>query len=255
MSNRILLEISGDVASLVLVPPDERKPPTLDHGVLDEMEAHLAALAARSEIRLVVVRSRSPKFFCVGANINVLATLDPVSIVPWVEHGHRVMNALESLPCPVVARVEGYALGGGLELAMAADMIFASDTAQFGQPEAKLGVVPGWGGTWRLPRRVGVARAKELSFSGRMVTATEAVKIGLAEFCGTSAELEAHCEGFARDLRACTPLAIREIKQLLDSSLDLPREQGGPAEAKASVVCLRSPETQAQIATFTQRRK
>jgi enoyl-CoA hydratase len=148
MTTTISLSITDRVGTLTLTPATAGKPPTLNHAVLDQFDAVLAQLetAARSaDLDLVFIRSAAPKYFCVGADVASLQTLDAESIILWVEHGHRVFNRLEDLPVPVVARVEGYALGGGLKLAMACDAIFASESAQLGQTEAKLGFVAGSG--------------------------------------------------------------------------------------------------------------
>ncbi len=125
------------------------------------------------------MRSTSDRFFCVGANINALNDIDENSIAPWVLKGHQVFNQIEDLAMPVIAVVEGYAMGGGLELAMACDLIFASQEAKFAQSEASLGFIPGWGGTHRLARRVGVSKAKFYFYSGKMLGAQEAKEIGL----------------------------------------------------------------------------
>ena len=126
MQTHILLETINDVATLTLTPDEPGKPPTLDYAALDELEAHVATVRASAGLRAVILRSTSEKYFCVGANINVLKTLDAETIVPWVERGHAIFNALAALPLPVIARVEGFCLGGGLELAMACDLIIAS---------------------------------------------------------------------------------------------------------------------------------
>lgn len=257
MSTDLVLRINGARAELILTPPEGR-PPTFDHAALDQLDAQLAVLetvADDQSVRVVFVRSASPRFFCVGADINALRHLDAASVVPWVEHGHRVFNRLESLPIPVIARVEGYALGGGLELALAADLILATPAAQLAQTEAKLGFVAGWGGSWRLPRRVGAARAKEMFFTGRMLTAAEAVTVGLVDECVAPEALEARCDQLARDIAECAPLAVRELKRLVTQAPELAREDSAAAEAGASSTCLQSPETQRRVSAFLEKRK
>ncbi len=255
MITTIQLILADTTAELVLVPPPGR-PPTLDHTTLDQLDAHLATIErAGDAIRLVILRSASATVFCAGANLNVLQHLNPTSIVPWVEHGHRVLNRLESLPCPVLARIEGFALGGGLEIALAADLIFVTPNAQLAQTEAKLGFVAGWGGSWRLPRRVGAARAKELFFTGRRVTGSEAVAIGLADECVPPAEMAARCAQLAQEIATCSPIAIRQLKCLVDASPQLPRAASAAAEAAASITCLQHPDTQHRVTEFLNRRK
>ena len=160
--------------------PDARqelgKPPTLDYVALDELAARIATIRTAAEgLRAVILRSASEKYFCVGANINALRTLDAETIVPWVEHGHAVFNDLAGLPLPVIARVDGFCLGGGLELAMACDLIVAWRRRPLRPAKAVLGVIAGWGGTWRLPRQgVGLPRAKEMFFTGKVIAADKA---------------------------------------------------------------------------------
>jgi enoyl-CoA hydratase len=139
------------------------------------------------------------------------------------EKGSRVMHALEALPVPVVALVNGYALGGGCELALACDWILAADNAVFGQPEVNLGIPPGFGGTQRLPRRIGTARALELLTTARQVQAQEAVAIGLANHVVTAAELGARGLEMARAIASKAPTAVRLAKQAVHrgASLDL----------------------------------
>lgn len=253
MTTTIDLSISEGVATVTLVPAASGKPPTLDHPVLDRIEAvigRLAEAAREGSLRLAFLRSASPKFFCVGADVGSLKDLNASSIVPWIQHGHRVFNRLEDLPVPVVARVEGYALGGGLELAMACDAIFASETAQFGQTEAKLGFVSGWGGSWRLPRRVGLARAKVMFFTGQIIAAPEAERIGLVEFCGSSSALEEHCRQFAAEVRAGSEVSHAGHKRLLAASLSASREESAQAEAAESKHCAGSPSTLQRLHEF-----
>ncbi len=255
MQTHILLELTGDLATLTLTPDEPGKPPTLDYAALDELEQHVAAIRAADDLRAVILRSASEKYFCVGANINALRTLDADTIVPWVERGHAVFNDLAALPLPVIARVHGFCLGGGLELAMACDLIVASQTARFGQPEAVLGVIAGWGGTWRLPRRVGTARAKEMFFTGKVITADEAARTGLANFAGAPAEVDAYLAAFLEGLRRCSPLAVAQMKAIVDCSAVLTLEAACGAEANASATCMASADTRARVAEYLESRR
>jgi enoyl-CoA hydratase len=168
-----------------VAPPG--KPPVLDADVLASFEETVEAIdrdireIREDAPRCVVLQSNSPKFFCVGANLNVLKTMTEDNFGNWFELGHRVFALLENLPVPVVAKVGGYALGGGLELAMAADVIVAGESARLGLTEARLGFVPGWGGIFRLAERVGPSRAKRMFFSSEMVDACAAIDVGLVD--------------------------------------------------------------------------
>ena len=185
MSSEVKVTIADRVGYLQLFPEREGKPFAINETTLASLENAIIQLEEKKDaLALVWVVSESSRYFCVGADIKALQQLNAETIAGWVSNGHRVFNRLEDLPVPTVAYVEGYALGGGLELAMACDLIFAANSARFGQTEASLGFVAGWGGSWRLPRRVGEARAKELLYSGRILEAYDAYKLGLVQFCG-----------------------------------------------------------------------
>lgn len=238
MSTRLTTAHTDFVCTVTLHPP-EGKPPTLDPAVMDAFDRVLTEIESRAtELSAVVLQSASPKFFCAGANINVLATINRDTIGPWVERGHGLMNRIGALPVPVVARVEGYALGGGLELAMACDLIFASANAKFGQTETKLGFVTGWGGSYRLVRRVGLARAKELIFTGRIIGAEEAVNLGLVDWQGKPESLALHVAEFLGAVTASSRVANREMKNLLESCDRTTPAKNATDETAASQRCL-----------------
>jgi enoyl-CoA hydratase len=254
MSTQLSTSYAAGICTVTLEPP-AGKPPTLDPAVMDRFEQVLAEIEARiAGLSAVVVQSASPKYFCAGANIRVLETIDRDSIVPWVERGHALMNRIEALPVPVIARVEGYAMGGGLELAMACDLIFASTAARFGQSETKLGFVTGWGGSYRLVRRVGLARAKELGFSGRLFDAEEAVRIGLAEWSGTPAALASHLDEFLRAVAGNSRAAVREMKQIFATCPHTRVEENAAIEAAASRRCLTVGDAPERLRNFLQKK-
>ncbi len=240
-----------DVVTLTFSPEIEGKPPTLDLDVLDRLKDILERIEEDlGELRAVVIRSNSEKYFIVGANIDALAELDAQSIVPWVQRGHAVFNLLSEFPLPVIAWVEGFALGGGLELALACDLILATDNARLGQPEAKLGLVSGWGGSHRLPRRVGLAKAKEMFFTAKIMDARSAYDFGLVDFVGIREAVQQHLDNLLEGIRSCSPIAVAQMKLLLDDSLDTTIDENSLSEASASYHCMESADTQARIAAF-----
>jgi len=245
---RIKCRIKGEVAVILLEPP-EGKPPTLDGDVLGELESCIEEVR-RQKSRIVWVRSTSERFFCVGANINVLQHTDEKTIIPWVMQGHRVLNMLEDLPVPVVAVVEGYAMGGGLELAMACDLIFASDNAQLAHSEATLGFVPGWGGTRRLAARIGASKAKYCFYNGKTIDAHKAVKIGLVDFAGSKGELENELNDFTASVIANNRNAIYQFKTILNDQQRQGRDGNAAVEAFRSVSCLQDPDTLQRLHDF-----
>jgi enoyl-CoA hydratase len=253
MQTHVTLEIREDIAHLIFACDEPTKPTTLDGVVLDEMIGCLDSVErGLDDLRALVVRSVSSKYFVVGANINALKTLDAVSIGPWVRRGHVVLNRLEALPLPTVAKVEGYALGGGLELAMACDFIVAAPSAKFGQPEAALGLVSGWGGSYRLPRRVGLARAKELFFTGRVIDAEAALAMGLVDYVGY---VDGYLKALFGDIRKMGRLAVSEMKHLIASSPAISLGQSADEEAAASSRCLADADTQARVRSYLDSRK
>ncbi len=249
----VRLEFREDVGHLTLVPPPG-KPPTLDVSVLEDLEAAIVDLEA-SSCRAVVVSSESEKYFCVGANLEVLKKTDADSIVSWVMLGHRVLNRLEDLQCPVIARVDGFAMGGGLELAMCCDLFYAAQTAKFGQTEAKLGFIPGWGGCRRLANRVGVSRAKKLFFTGQVLDGAAAKGCGLVDFCGTKEELDQEVAGTLEAISGNSRYALATFKKLLADGDRDERERNAAAEALHSRGCLLDPGTLERLEAFLNRKK
>jgi enoyl-CoA hydratase len=238
MSTHLTTAYADAVCTLTLHPP-EGKPPILDPSVLEAFDRVLDEIETRaSDLAAVVLQSASPKFFCAGANINVLETINRENIGPWIERGHRLMNRIGALPMPTIARVEGYALGGGLELAMACDLIFASSHAKFGQTETKLGFVTGWGGSYRLVRRVGLARAKELVFTGRIFDAEEAARFGLVEWHGAPDALAQRLRDFLAAVAANSRVANCEMKRLLESCTHTTLAENAALEISSSQHCL-----------------
>lgn len=254
MSGRVEYAQMEEVGTIQLRPAVAGKPPTLDLDVLAELDSALAE-AERAGPRVVFVRSTESKYFCVGADVGSLTHLDLRTIDRWIARGHEVFARLEDLSCPVVACVSGYALGGGFELAMACDLIFAAEPAHFGQTEAKLGFVAGWGGTYRLPRRVGFARAKELFFSARIVPAAEAFSLGMIDFCGDGSALEEHGKAFTAAVRSGSAVSAREYKRMLGSRAETTRAGACTAEISSSQRCVGDPETRARVDAFLSRRR
>ena len=256
MQTHVTLEMNGDIATLTFACDTPGKPATIDLIVLDELESHLREIEARrSELRAVLLRSSSSKYFVVGANIRALETLNEGTVVPWIQRGHAVFNRLDALPMPTIARVEGYALGGGLEMAMACDFILATPNAKFGQPEANLGFVAGWGGTYRLPRRVGIAKAKEMFFTARILDAQEALIVGLIDFCGEAPALDEHWDALLAGIRQVSPIAVAHMKALANNSLNITLDEACAAETSSSEICMAEADTKARIRAFLDSRK
>jgi enoyl-CoA hydratase len=193
----------------------------LNAATLDEIATAMMTVAGDAAARVLLITGAGEKAFVAGADIAGMQNMSLEQAREFSENGTRVMHSLEALPVPVIALVNGYALGGGCELALACDWILAADNALFGQPEVNLGISPGFGGTQRLPRRVGPARALELLTTARQVKAQEAVAIGLANHVYTASELRAKGFEMARMISAKGSIAVRLVKRAVQNGLNL----------------------------------
>jgi enoyl-CoA hydratase len=217
--NFIRLEHDGPVSTLTVARPDRLN--ALDAAVLDEMGAAVGEMAQRPEARCLVVTGDG-KAFVAGADIAAMRDMAGDEARVFARRGHDVFAGLESLPMPAIAAVNGFALGGGCELALACDFIYASERAKFGQPEVKLGIIPGFGGTQRLARRVGVGMARELIYSGELIGAAEAQRIGLVNRVVPPEDLLETAMQTARAIAAAGPLAVAAAKRVILQGADLP---------------------------------
>jgi enoyl-CoA hydratase len=219
--DRVLVEsAAGPVATVTVNRPEALN--ALDAGTLEALAAAFAALDRQDDLRCVLLAGAGDKAFVAGADVKAMTPLAPRAARAFAELGHRVGDLIEGLRAPVVAVVGGYALGGGCELALACDFIYASTAAQFGQPEVKLGVIPGFGGTQRLARRVGIARARELVYTGAVIDAAEALRIGLVNAVVDPADLWPRARQVADAIAARAPLAVADAKRALRRGADLP---------------------------------
>ena len=210
------LEVHGGVATITLNRPDKLN--ALSGAVLDELFAVVSELDARAPAerpRVLVIASASDRAFAAGADISELGGLDAEAARELSERGHRLGRALDSASFPSIAAVNGFALGGGLELALCCDIIVASDKARFGQPEINLGLIPGFGGTFRLAARVGTGRARRLIFTGETIDAERAEAIGLVDAVFAHAEFSSRVNELAHALASKAPLALGTAKQCL----------------------------------------
>jgi enoyl-CoA hydratase len=189
----------------------------LDRPTLEELRDRLLELRDEEGVRVVVLTGSGEKAFVAGADIKYMSGLGTAEAREWGELGHDAGQLLETMPKPTIAAINGFALGGGCELALACDLRFASSTAKLGQPEINLGIIPGWGGTQRLARACGLGVAKELILTGRLVDAEEAQRIGLVTSVADPV-LEEALET-ARLLAAKSPLAVAAAKRALNHSL------------------------------------
>ncbi len=220
----LLVERRGAVTVLTVNRPDKLN--AIDRAVLEEISVAVREFAADVTQGVLIVTGAGPKAFIAGADIGELQPLGPVAAEDISRFGQSVVDQLENSRKPVIAAVNGFALGGGCELALACHIRLASDNAVFGLPEVKLGIIPGYGGTQRLPRLVGQGRALELILTGRNVKAEEAAAIGLVNRVVPQADLLAEAEAMANAMLKNGPLAIEAALESVVRGGSLPLDQG-----------------------------
>jgi enoyl-CoA hydratase len=225
----ILVARDGPVATVTVNRPETLN--ALNVATIDELRRALLDLRREGDVRAVVVTGAGPKAFVAGADIRELAALDPAGARALAERGQHVFDLVERLGKPVVAAINGYALGGGCELALACTVRIASDTARIGQPEINLGLIPGYGGTQRLARLVGRGRALELLLTGDPIDAQEAFRIGLVNRVVSAAEVLPAAQALAGRLAQKAPHAVRAILDAVARGLDGSLAQGLAHEA------------------------
>ncbi|HVC48335.1 MAG TPA: enoyl-CoA hydratase-related protein [Terracidiphilus sp.] len=203
----------------------------LNAATLAELESAFRALAADASIRVVLLAGAGGRAFAAGADIRELAILSAEEGKAFSQRGQAIFRAIETLGKPVLACIQGFALGGGCELAVACTLRLAADDARLGQPEVKLGVLAGYGGTQRLPRLVGRGAALKILLTGEILTAEQAYRIGLVDEVVPAAELISRAEALALQIAANAPLAVRETLRAVDEGLDLPLDLALSREA------------------------
>ncbi|MDQ3334302.1 MAG: enoyl-CoA hydratase-related protein [Myxococcota bacterium] len=209
----IKVVVDGAIATLMI--NREAALNALSSQVIAELTHIAGELEISGDVRCVILTGAGEKAFVAGADIAEMQGLSPLQAQAFAEMGGALGTAIETSEKAWIAAVNGFALGGGCELALACDFIHASEQAKFGQPEVKLGVIPGFGGTQRLPRRVGVSKAKELCMTGDVINASEALRIGLADAVWPHAELMTKVRDLATRIAANGPLAVAECKRLI----------------------------------------
>ena len=207
----IRLDIEGGQAILKIERPKALN--ALNAATLGELEAALREVSKDERVRALIITGAGEKAFVAGADIAEMATMTTAQARQFAGLGHRVFHLVEALSVPTIAAINGYALGGGCELALCCDLIYASERAKFGQPEVNLGVIPGFGGTQRLSRLVGRARAMELIFTGEAIDAAKAKEIGLVLDVVPAEKLVDHCRAIGAKIASKGPLAVAQAKR------------------------------------------
>jgi 3-hydroxypropionyl-coenzyme A dehydratase len=279
----IQLEPQGDIAILRINRPEALNAMNVD--VISELSKMIDILAADDSIKAVVITGAGERSFCAGADISYMVNIDPMQAERYATSAQDVINRIDRLEKPVIAAVNGFALGGGCELAMACDIRIASSNAKIGQPEVTIGIPPGWGGTQRLMRLIGPAKAKELIFTGKMIMADEAYQIGLVNKVislgpddklppevpkGDAAKakeraneiakilnkkLMDQCIALAKEIAKNSFVAVKVSKKLINKGMDTDLETGLRLEIYGWALCFAHEDRQKMMSAFLNKSK
>ncbi len=251
MSKTVILEKKDGVAVVTISRPEALN--ALNSIVIAELEQVVTELERDRDIRAMILTGEG-RSFVAGADIGEQYPLDLDGGRRWGQRGSALMRRIEKLEFPTIAAVNGFALGGGCELALSCDLILASEKAKFGQPEVGLGITPGFSGTQRLPRRIGIAMAKELIFSGRMIKADEAKEIGLANAVYPPETLMDAAMEMARSFAKNAPIAVKYAKACIDRGMQMDIDGGIACENELFAMCFATADQKEGMGAFLEKR-
>ncbi|MBI6546885.1 MAG: enoyl-CoA hydratase [Cyanobacteria bacterium NC_groundwater_1444_Ag_S-0.65um_54_12] len=252
-TSELVIDISEQICTLTLQRPQLAN--ALNFDLLEALRHTLGELRCSGDFRVCILTGAGEKAFCAGADLKERATLPPEQVRRFIATIREVTDRLADFPKPVIAAINGLALGGGTELALACDIRIAADTALLGLTETSLGIIPGGGGTQRLPRLVGKGRAKELIFTARRIAAAEAAEIGLIEKVVPSAELAQQSRQLARNIAQNAPLALEMAKWAINYGYETDLLTGLQLESRAYDVIIPTKDRLEGLAAFQQKRK
>lgn len=249
----IILTIENSIATVFFNRPKALN--ALNNALFDELDAALDQIMDNDEVRVLILTGSGDKAFVAGADISELARMDPLQAKYFSRKGQKVFSKIESLPIPAIAAVNGFALGGGSEAAMACDFIYASEKAVFGLPEINLGLIPGFGGTQRLARLVGNNRAKELVYTGKNIAADKALEYGIVNKLCAHDDLMAETMKTAQLLASKGCVALRAAKEVIQAGTAADLETGCLIENDAFGMTMASEDAREGTAAFMEKRK
>ena len=249
----IVFEKEGAVGILTVSRPKSLN--ALDPPTLVELAACLETVRADDGVRCLVVTGAGDRAFVAGADIAAMVAMSPLEGKKFASLGLGVARTLEEMPIPVIAAVNGFALGGGLELALACDLIVTANTAKFGQPEINLGVIPGFGGTQRLARRIGLPLARELIYTGDMIDAEAAQRYGLVNRVVPAEACLDEAKTLARTMAGKPPVAIRQAKAAINAGSDMDLQNGCRFETEAFALSFSTVDKAEGMAAFLEKRE
>ena len=246
------LEKDGNIAVLTIDRQEALN--ALNEEVMADLKAAISDVEADKSLKALIITGAG-RSFVAGADIGTQQPLDVAGGRVWGQNGSALFRRIEKLEIPTIAAVNGFALGGGCELALACDMILASEKAKFGQPEVGLGITPGFSGTQRLPRRVGVAMAKELIYSGSIIKADEALRIGLANHVYAAEELMDEAKKLAASFANNASIAVKYSKACIDRGIDMDIDNGIAVENELFAMCFATEDQKEGMSAFLEKRE
>lgn len=248
----VQIERNQAIATVTINRPEKLN--ALNREVVAALTEAFESLAGDPSVRAVILTGAGDKAFVAGADIAEIRAQDPIGAADLARAGQALMDRIETMPIPVIAAINGYALGGGLELALACHLRYAADRARLGLPEIKLGLLPGFGGTQRLSRLIGRAAALEMMLTGEPVDGRRAAALGLIQQTVEDSSLMAHCIGLAERLAAAAPLAVRAILDTVHRGLDQPLAHGLALEADRFALLCSSEDAREGTTAFLEKR-
>lgn len=251
MYENLVYELKNGTAFITVNRPSALN--ALNSCLLDELYSAFSAAASDDAVKAVILTGEG-KAFVAGADISEMKDLSAIEGKAMMAKGHALMNFIESIGKPVIAAVNGFALGGGCELALACDIRIASEKAKFGQPEANLGIIPGFGGTQRLPRLVGAGMGKYLIMTGEIISADEAYRIGLVEKVVPPEELAGTAEKIARTIAEKAPIAVATAKSVINTGFSLDMLTASQLELEACATPFSSEDKTEGMSAFLEKR-
>jgi enoyl-CoA hydratase/carnithine racemase len=253
ISDTVRCEVKDGIATLTLNRPEVMN--ALNFEIVRALDQHLETMRFDAAVRVVVLTGAGPKAFCAGADLKERAGLSPEQVKAFLFLLRQVFEAIEHYPKPVIAAVNGVAFGGGLEVALAADLRLAAESAVVGLTETRLAIIPGGGGTQRLPRLIGVGKAKELIFTGRRISAAQALSIGLVNQVCPPEQLQAEALKLAAEICQGGPIAVQQAKYAINAGMQSDLHTGLAIEANAYQICIPTEDRLEGLAAFREKRK
>jgi enoyl-CoA hydratase len=251
MTSKVRCEIENNIAVITLNSPPMN---ALDIEVMDGLRETFGKLHQVRDLRVVIVTGQG-RAFVAGADIKEFTSWTETSAEDFTEKGQRIFSHIANFPCPVIAAINGFAFGGGLELALACDIRLASEKASMGLPETTLGIIPGYGGTQRLARTIGIGKAKKMIFSADPVDAGEAARVGLVDGVYHPDKLMDEAMALAEKIASRAPIAIRNAKAALNAGRDVSLEQGLRVELALATLCFATEDKIEGVDAFVNKRK